>query len=84
VRSKDWFNRHHVKPAWAETASRFEQRPDRGNNGFCLLEAEPGRLRLRYIDWRRNERCTVDLPVRNGRLDWAQKVSEACERYAGH
>jgi hypothetical protein len=83
LKTKDWFARHFVKPAWAETAPRFEQRPDRGNNGFCLLEAEPGRLRLRYIDWRRNERCTVDLPVVKGRLDWTHKVSAECERYAG-
>lgn len=81
LKTRDWFERHFVKPAWGETAFRFEQRPDRGNNGFCLLEAEPDRLRLRYIDWRRNERCTVDLPVRDGRLDWANKVSAASERY---
>lgn len=84
LKTRDWFARHFVKPAWGETAFRFEQRPDRGNNGFCFLEAEPDRLRLRYIDWRRNERCTVDLPVRNGRLDWANKVSAECDRYSGH
>ncbi len=82
VKTRDWFSRHHVKPAWGETAPRFPQRPDRGNNGFCLLEAEPGQLRLRYIDWRRNDRCTVTIPVNNNRLDWARKSSVECDQYS--
>ncbi|MFP2924054.1 hypothetical protein ACLESO_02315 [Pyxidicoccus sp. 3LG] len=58
------------------------QRPDRGDNGFCLLEAEPGLLRLRYIDWRALDRCTVEVPVVNGRLDWSHKKSAGCDAYA--
>lgn len=86
TRTKSWFSRHAVKPAWAETEPRFpramNRRQDVGNNGFVLLEAEPSMLRLRYIDWRAQERCVVDLPVRDGRLDWAGKVSPACDAYS--
>ncbi|MGA9524673.1 MAG: metallophosphoesterase [Myxococcaceae bacterium] len=74
VKSRRWFGRHKVVPEWCETAPRFHLRKDRGNNGFCLLEAAPDQLRLRYVDWRRNARCTVDIPVHEGRLDWAGRT----------
>jgi len=60
--------------AFLEQRHRFHPwkvREDMGNNGFCELTLlHDGSMKLRYIDWMANERCTADL-VRNvadGRL----------------
>jgi hypothetical protein len=49
-----------------ETAARFpawtKVRQDRGNNGYCVLELTAGGdVRLRYVDWMGNTRCTADV-----------------------
>jgi hypothetical protein len=37
-------------------------RPDRGNNGYCVLTFQPGGdLGLRYVDWMSHDRCLVSL-----------------------
>jgi hypothetical protein len=40
----------------------FNLRPDRGNNGYCLMELHAdGTVGLRFIDWMSRERCEVKL-----------------------
>lgn len=64
-----------VEPApllYLEEGNRFlreDIRPDMGNNGFCVLEAEDGALRVSYRDWMGNTRCRVSFAIREGRLD---------------
>jgi hypothetical protein len=62
-----------VQVRFVETRSRFHKwpaiRPDRGNNGFCMLTMSATALELRYIDWMKNLRCTAILIRGNdGRL----------------
>ena len=50
-------------------------RPLRGQGPSFLQQAH-------YLDWRAQSRCVVELPVRDGRLDWANKVSPECDAYS--
>jgi hypothetical protein len=55
----------------ARFPAQFNLRPDRGNNGYCLLELHAdGTLGLRFIDWMSRERCAVTLARgASGRLE---------------
>lgn len=62
-----------VRVPFLETRSRFHKwpalKPDRGNNGFCMLRASAAEVELRYVDWMNNLRCTAVLDrAADGRL----------------
>jgi hypothetical protein len=58
-----------------ETSTRFPMstglRPDRGNNGYCLLLLRAdGTVELKYVDWMGNPRCEASLTKTNGQDRW--------------
>ena len=68
------FNRHLVKPLFAELEPRFPRelnlRPGVGNNGFCLLRLAAASLEIAYLDWRAQTRFSLTLPMAQGQLQW--------------
>jgi hypothetical protein len=51
---------------WLEAAARFPRqmrlRPDRGNNGYCVITLQgDGNVHLRYVDWMGNTRAQAQL-----------------------
>lgn len=58
---------------WVEVAPRYPSRlgirPELGNNGYCIADLSPDRLKLTYKDWMGYRRCEVDiLRADDGRL----------------
>lgn len=71
-----------VPVRFVETRGRFPAdtnlRPDMGNNGYCVMSLQKdGGVKLTYIDWMSNTRCTANLTRENGTLKIDSVDSEA-------